>query len=254
MTPAAQLVSCGSHSSAPTMASWPRGSFTAKPRKRSNSSAKRRRRSASGPEPSGGPPSTMTRVGSPSVWLSITRMAASSDGLRPVAVPSLEQLELILGIALLARRQCVGRAEMQLVFGIALEHHQVLVEEHEVGSFIERGQDAERALELVRLPSRFHISGRCFPAQRLQLQDLAWQHVADAGDRADGAAVHIAVHHLRVDADGEHHVGIRARDMLGRGAPRRGAAEFLEADEMSVFSPQIEKEVGLGLEAIIRAV
>ena len=74
MTPAAQRGSDGSQSSAPTITSEPRGSLTTAERKRSYSVRKRSRRSASVPSPRSGPPSTTSRVGSPPVCESMTRM------------------------------------------------------------------------------------------------------------------------------------------------------------------------------------
>src|SRR5262245_21470032 len=72
MTPAALPGDSGSHNSAPTMMSDPRGSLTVALRKES----KRLRRWSSCPatEPRGrlGPPLTITLVGSPAVWESTT--------------------------------------------------------------------------------------------------------------------------------------------------------------------------------------
>src|SRR5919206_3874770 len=74
MTPAAQPFSAGSTSSAPTITSDARGSFTHAERKRSNSRPKRSRRSARLSLPRSGMPSTTTRVGSPPVCESTTLM------------------------------------------------------------------------------------------------------------------------------------------------------------------------------------
>src|SRR5450830_165943 len=74
MTPATQPGACGSHSSAPTSTSAPRGSQTTARRTWSKSAWKRRRRSSKGPAPSSGPPSMMRRVGSPPVWESMMCM------------------------------------------------------------------------------------------------------------------------------------------------------------------------------------
>ncbi len=72
ITPHAAAGSDGSHRSAPTSTSEPRGSFTTADRTRSNRSRKTRARSATDPAPRSGPPATTTRVGSPAVWESIT--------------------------------------------------------------------------------------------------------------------------------------------------------------------------------------
>src|SRR6202521_2973456 len=130
MSPAAQLGSAGSQSSAPTMASNPRGSSSAKARTWSNRSANRLRRSASGPFPSAGPPSTISLVGSPSVWESMTRMGVLLPC--PGGVPTVEQLELRPRKLSLRRAQLVRRIEMKRVFALALQRHQIFVEEDEI--------------------------------------------------------------------------------------------------------------------------
>src|SRR3954451_320018 len=91
MTPAAQPGSAGSTSSAPTMTSDARGSFTHAERKRSNSRPKRSRRSARLPLPRSGSPSTTTRVGSPPVWESTTLMRRMTPSLLPARKQSVEQ-------------------------------------------------------------------------------------------------------------------------------------------------------------------
>src|SRR6185436_17763552 len=80
MTPAAASGSEGSHSSAPTMTSDPRGSFTTAERNSSCRDRKQARRSAMLPAPRSGPPAITTRVGSPPVCESITwiRCAAAA--------------------------------------------------------------------------------------------------------------------------------------------------------------------------------
>ena len=67
MTPATQLASLASSSSAPTTTSEPRGSHTTLKRKSSCRSRNLPSLSASEPAPSSGPPATTTRVGSPAV-------------------------------------------------------------------------------------------------------------------------------------------------------------------------------------------
>src|SRR5580692_6650587 len=73
MTPAAQVGSRGSESSPPTMTSEPRGSLTIAERKLSCWVRKHSKRSTREPGPRSGPPLTISRVGSPPVWESITR-------------------------------------------------------------------------------------------------------------------------------------------------------------------------------------
>ena len=70
------------------------------------------------------------------------------------------------------------------------------------------------------------------------MQHLPWEDVADAGDRAGGAAVEVAVDHGGVDADGEGDVVVAgAGDVLGGVAECFLAAELLEADEVGVVRP-----------------
>gem|GEM_PF-4515707 len=72
ITPQQQSGSLGSQRSAPTIASCPRGSLQTALRNQSCSSRKIRARSASGPLPKSGAPEPTIRVGSPSVWESMT--------------------------------------------------------------------------------------------------------------------------------------------------------------------------------------
>src|SRR5262252_3890644 len=68
----------GGVSSAPTIAAWPRGSQTTPRRKWSALRRKSSRRSAIVAPAGCGQPSTITRVGSPSVWESTTRSTRAS--------------------------------------------------------------------------------------------------------------------------------------------------------------------------------
>src|ERR1700721_3271838 len=81
MTPVVQSGFHGLKSRAPTRTSDPRGSRTTVERKSSCAEASRRRRCAAVPRPSLGPPEMTTRVGSPAVWESMTRMARISGTL-----------------------------------------------------------------------------------------------------------------------------------------------------------------------------
>ena len=60
--------------------------------------------------------------------------------------------------------------------------------------------------------------------------------------------------HLRVDADHEGEVGITRGDEAGGVAQRLGATKLLEADEVLVAPSQVCKQLGAGLEAVVRAV
>src|ERR1700693_1225076 len=93
MTPASLDGSEGSQSSAPTIASLPRGSLTTAERKPSKSLRKRSRRSVIGPRPRSGPPATTTRVGSPPVCESITLTRCA---LIPIQMLIREQAEFLL--------------------------------------------------------------------------------------------------------------------------------------------------------------
>ena len=77
ITPAAQAGSAGRTSSAPTSTSLPRGSLTTALRNQSWLAARSAAMAATVAPASAGPPSTTTRVGSPSVWLSTKRMGAA---------------------------------------------------------------------------------------------------------------------------------------------------------------------------------
>src|SRR5271163_838551 len=129
--------------SAPTIASWPWGSVTAKRRNRSNSRAKRSRLWAIGPSPSGGPPSTITRVGSPSVWESMTRNASVLRA-GPGGPPGAERHEPPLRHALLRGAQGVEGVQVQGIFVVALERHQTLEIEHEIDALVEDRERRER--------------------------------------------------------------------------------------------------------------
>src|SRR5258708_4935444 len=74
MTPAVESFSTGSHNSAPTTTSDPRGSLTTAERTWSKSFLNFSNLSAIVPAPNSGPPSTITLVGSPPVCESITRI------------------------------------------------------------------------------------------------------------------------------------------------------------------------------------
>ena len=56
----------------------------------------------------------------------------------PVFVPLAEQAVLVLGVVALGIAQHIAVVEVQAVLGVAIEHHQVLVVEHQVSPFIER--------------------------------------------------------------------------------------------------------------------
>jgi hypothetical protein len=86
------------------------------------------------------------------------------------------------------------------------------------------------------------------------VQDLGREAVADAGDRADGAAAQEPVEHLRVDADQQEQVVVGVGDVLGRAGEGIGAAELLEADEVAVVAAQLEEERRSRLEAVVGAV
>src|SRR5271163_3456482 len=126
---------------------------------------------------------------------------ASAFRAAPFGVPSLEEPQLRFGEALLAVTQGVGFVEMQRVFGIAPQHHQVLEIEHEVGSFVESRQRGERADELESQPPRLGVALRGALAEGDKVQGFLGQHVAYARDRAHCPAIDEAVEYLGIDAD-----------------------------------------------------
>ena len=74
ITAASLAGSSGSQSNAPTAASEARGSKQSDVRSQSKFSRKRAKRSAKLPPPRSGAPETTSRVGSPAVWESMTRI------------------------------------------------------------------------------------------------------------------------------------------------------------------------------------
>src|SRR5215472_14204540 len=86
MTPVAHFGFCGLHSSAPTTTSEPRGSQLTPERNPSYLDRKTPRRSESDPPPRSGPPSSTTRVGSPSVCESrtLTRLTFSDETMKGI--------------------------------------------------------------------------------------------------------------------------------------------------------------------------
>src|SRR5215468_4687302 len=93
MTPMSQLLSDGSQSSAPTIASEPRGSLTIAARQRSFLVRKTSSLCATVPPPRSGPPSRTSRVGSPPVWESRIAIRRGAGWLNFSAVYALGRLE-----------------------------------------------------------------------------------------------------------------------------------------------------------------
>src|SRR4051794_36826861 len=77
----------------------------------------------------------------------------------PVSPPSLEERPLPADKLALAGAQLVGGVEVTLVSAVPLKRHQVLVVEHQVGAFVESGEDVKRIVQLRRQPPRFWVSG-----------------------------------------------------------------------------------------------
>ena len=141
-----------------------------------------------------------------------------------------------------------------LVRGVPLEHHQRLIVEDEIGSFVEGGEDAEGLVELEGEAAGLDVAAGRALAQRYQPQHRPRQRVADPGDGADSAAADKAVEHLRVDADHEGEVGITRGDEAGGVAQRFGATKLFEADEVLMVPSQVGEQLGAGLEAVVGAV
>src|SRR6185312_9132464 len=128
----------------------------------------------------------------------------------------------------------VGGMYLQLVFRVPLEDHEILVVEDEIDSLVEGGKDVECLVQLLGLTARASIAARRLLAQRDEMQHLLRQHIANARYGADGAAVDVAVEHLGVDADQQHHRSIIPRNVLRRVAKGCGSAELFEPNEVGV--------------------
>ena len=140
------------------------------------------------------------------------------------------------------------------VVAVAGEHGEVLVEEHEVGAFVELGEWPEGMLQFEGQEQRRGVTVRPRRGRDGSGQHGIGEHVADPGDHADGAAEHDAVDDLGVDADEQVEVGGSGRDVLRRVRQRLAPAELLVADEVGVVGAQLEEQVGACLEAVVRAV
>ena len=86
------------------------------------------------------------------------------------------------------------------------------------------------------------------------MQNLGGEAIADAGDRADGSTVDVAVIDLRVDTDHQEHVVVDAGDVLGGVGKRFRPAKLLEADEVGMLRAQLEEKLRLRLKAIVGAI
>ena len=104
---------------------------------------------------------------------------------------------------------------MQRIFVVPHERHQALEIQHEIDALVEDSERREGALKLEREPTRVRIAlGRAL-TQLDEPQHFARKHVADAGDRAAGAAIDEAVEHFSVDADHERDVVPAPGNVLG---------------------------------------
>ncbi len=152
------------------------------------------------------------------------------------------------------RAERIGGIEMVLVFGIALEHHELLVIQHQVRTFVVGRKYPQGAIQLFSsAPSRC-IAFRGGLAQFDQMQNLFGQSIADTGDRTHRAAAHKAVEDLRVDAHHQGQARIAASDVLGGIRQRLTATKLFEADQVGELFAQGKKQIGLRLKAIVWAV
>ena len=172
----------------------------------------------------------------------------------PVRPPPAEAIELLGGVAALAVGQRIGRVDMMFVVALAGEHGEVLVEEHEVGAFVEPGERPEGMFQFAGQEQGRGVTAGRGAGETDQGQHGIGENVADPGDHADGAAEHDAVDDLGVDADEQVEVGGSGRDVLCRVRQRLAPAELLVADEVGVVGAQLEEQVGACLEAVVRAV
>ena len=65
-----------------------------------------------------------------------------------------------------------------------------------------------------------------------QVQNLAGEAIADAGDRSHSSTTDIAVVDLGIDTDHEQDIVVGVGDVLGGVAEGIGAAKLLEADQV----------------------
>ncbi len=118
ISPAAQSGADGSHSSAPTMASKPRGSLSDEgaeavvPGREDGAAARR-----AVPDPRSGPPDTMSRVGSPAVWESMTRMDRQTGLPRGVGGLISTGIVPVMGFPCMGASRVVSGLQMRLLAG-----------------------------------------------------------------------------------------------------------------------------------------
>ena len=95
---------------------------------------------------------------------------------------------------------------MKCVLVVPDERHKALEIKHEIDALVEDRERREGALKLERKTTRLSVALGGALAKLDQTQHFAREHIADAGDRAAGAAIDEAVEHFGVDADHERDV------------------------------------------------
>src|SRR5450830_79789 len=77
---------------------------------------------------------------------------------RPVGVPLAEQRVLAFGITTLGLAEAIGFVEVQGVAALTVEHHQVLVIQHQIVAFVEGREHRQRGFQLQCLATRLGIA------------------------------------------------------------------------------------------------
>ena len=102
----------------------------------------------------------------------------------------------------------------------------------EVGAFIKGRQDLEGIVQLGGEASCFRVAGGAEGTELEQVQNLAGEAIADAGDRPHSSTTDIAVVDLGIDTDHEQDIVVGVGDVLGGVAQGIGAAKLLETDQV----------------------
>ena len=149
--------------------------------------------------------------------------------------PAAEQGVLVVDVLTLARAELIVGIDVVAVIFIAFEHHQLFVEENEVGAFIKLREHGESFRKFQCVATIGDVALRSGYAEFDETQDLGGQRGADSRDRTRGTAVDEAMIDLRINASHQDDGRIFAGDVFGCITERRRAAEFFEADKRGKF-------------------
>ena len=152
------------------------------------------------------------------------------------------------------KAQGVGRVELVLILRMAFKHHQVLVIQNQVRTFVKTGKHGKRLVQLRREAVSLVIAVCCPFRQLNQPEDLARQRIAHPGNGSFCAAPDETMNDLCIDTHHQGQIIPAASDVFRCVGQGIRAAEFLEADEVGIFPLQVEKQFGPGFKSVIRAV